>query len=232
MIDRQHCVRAATVEIGARFCQAGCMNRIPAAMLLGLAAGFAARAALAEPVVYRFDPVHTQVWFTADHQRFSHPQGRARVKDGWFQFDEKDWSASRVDVEIDLASLDMGDAKWTDTVRSGQLLDVARWPIARYTSRSVEKKGDRSGVIHGELTLHGATRPVDVEFTVNRIGNDPYAFRQKAGFSAKAVLHRSDFDIRRYADVIGESIELRFEIEGLADRGAADKKPAEKDDGA
>jgi polyisoprenoid-binding protein YceI len=195
-----------------------------AALLLGPAAHAAG-------VVYRFDPVHTQVWFTADHQNFSHPQGRLRVKDGWFQFDEKDWSASRVDVTIDMSSADMGDPKWSDMVRGGQFLDAARWPTARFWSTGVEKKSDKSGMIHGNLTFHGETRPFDVEFTVNRVGTDPYAFKKKVGFSAQGTLHRSEFGIKRYADVVGENIELRFEIEGIPDRGAAETAAKEKPDG-
>ncbi len=198
---------------------------------LALAATLTVYSTQASADVYRFDPVHTQIWFTADHQRFSHPQGRLRVKDGWFQFDEKDWSSARVTVDVDMTSADMGDEKWSKMVRSGQFFDAERWPIARFTSRSVEKKGDHNGIIHGDLTLHGETRPIDVEFTVNRIGTDPYQFKQKAGFSAKAVIHRSDFGIKRYAEVVGENIDLRFEIEGIPDSGAAkqsEAKPAEE----
>lgn len=177
--------------------------------------------AAAAPETYRFDPVHTQVWFSASHQGFSHPLGRLRVKDGWFSFDEKDWSASRVDVTIDLASADLGDDAWNRTVRSGQFLDVERWPTARYVSRSVEKKADGGGVIHGELQFRGESRPVDVAFTFNRLANDPYLFKRKAGFSATATLQRSAFGMKRYAEVVGEEVALRFEIEGLRDGDAA-----------
>lgn len=181
--------------------------------------------ALAAPETYRFDPVHSQVWFRADHQGFSHPLGRVRIKDGWFQFDEQDWSASRVDVELDMTTADMGDAKWNETIQSGQLLDTGRWPTARYISRSVEKTDATHGVIHGDLTLHGATRPVDVAFTLNSIAPDPYAFKRKAGFSASATLPRSAFGIKRYVGVIGENIQILLEIEGLRDNAAAPKEP-------
>ena len=202
-----------------------------ARLLVSAAALLLSASANAAGDVYRFDPVHTQVWFTADHQHFSHPQGRLHVKDGWFQFDEKDWTQSRVDVTIDMTSADMGDPKWSEMVRGGQFLDAGRWPTARFASRSVEKKDEKSGVIHGDLTFHGETRPFDVEFTVNRIGNDPYAFKKKAGFSAKGTLQRSEFGMKRYAEVVGENIELRFEIEGIPDRGAADSAAKEKPDG-
>lgn len=183
--------------------------------------------AAGSPETYRFDPVHTQVWFSGDHQKFSHPLGRLRIKDGWFQFDAKDWSASRVDVSIDLASADMGDAKWSDTVKSGAWLDAARWPTARFVSRSVEQKDATHGVIHGELAFHGETKAVDVAFTLNRIGNDPYALHQKAGFSASATLQRFDFGMTRYKDVVGDAIALRFEIEGVRDDHAATPPPEE-----
>ena len=189
--------------------------------VLALASAMPAGAA---PDTYRFDLVHTQILFTADHQRFSRPQGRLHVKEGWFQFDPEDWSSARVDVVVDLASLDLGDAKWNDTAISGQLLDVARWPTARYTSRSVERKDATHGVIHGDLTFHGQTRALDLAFTLNHVGNDPYAFKQKAGFSATATLPRFEFGITRYKDVIGAEVELRIEVEGLRDRAAAPKK--------
>ena len=83
-------------------------------------------------------------------------------------------------------------------------------------------------MIHGDLTLHGVTKPVDVEFTLNRVGNNPYRFKQKAGFSATATIKRADFGITRYADVIGENIALRFEIEGLRDGAAAKETEQEK----
>ena len=188
--------------------------------------------ACAAPETWRFDPLHSQVWFSTSHQDFSYPQGRLRIKDGWFQFDDKDWSASRVDVAIDLASLDLGDTKWNATVKSGQFLDVARWPIAHFVSRGVERIDAKHGVIHGDLMLHGVTKPVDVAFTLNRIGNDPYAFARKAGFSASAALQRFDFGIKRYGEVVGKTIDLHVEIEGIRDGDAAKSTGKEDNDGA
>lgn len=198
--------------------------RLPIAIVVFAAVPSLATAA---PETYRFDPVHSQVWFSAAHQGFSHPLGRLRIADGWFAFDEADWSASRVDVTIDLASADLGDAKWNETVKSGPFLDAARRPTARYTSRAVEKTSANGGTIHGDLQFRGETKPVDVAFTLNRVGNDPYLFKRKAGFSASATLRRSAFGMTRYAEVVGEDVTLRFEIEGIRDRDAG-KSTAEE----
>lgn len=187
--------------------------------------------ARAAPETYRFDPVHTQIWFSASHENLSHPLGRLRVKDGWFQFDPDDIGQAKVYVEIDLASVDMGDAKWSDTIKSGQFFDTGRFPTARYTSTSVTPKDKTSGTIHGDLILHGVTRPVDVDFKFNKVGNDPYTFKRKAGFSARAKLNRNDFDMKRFQEVVGLDIDLMFEIEGIRDADAAkqpDTQPDEK----
>jgi len=188
-------------------------------------AGLCASVAAAAPQTYRFDPVHSQILFSVGHQTFSNALGRLHVKDGWFQFDEDDWSASRVDVTIDFASVDLGDAKWNEAARSGALLDASRRPTARYTSRSVERVDATHGVIHGDLSFRGETKSLDVAFTLNRIATDPYLFKRKAGFSATATLTRQDFGMTRYAEVIGAKVALRIEIEGIA----AAEKPDGKD---
>jgi polyisoprenoid-binding protein YceI len=191
--------------------------------------------ARAAPETYRFDPVHTQIWFQVSHENLSHPLGRLRIKDGWFQFDPNDIANAKVYAEVDLASVDMGDRKWNDTIKSGQFFDTGRFATARYTSKSVTPKDKTSGTIHGDLILHGVTKAIDIDFKFNRVGNDPYTFKRKAGFSATAKLNRNDFDMKRYQDVVGQDVELRLEIEGIKDDGAAkqsDAKPDEKNNDA
>jgi polyisoprenoid-binding protein YceI len=214
------------------------MSRYPLPIRGRATVGIATLAALlavmpvrASAQTWRFDPVHSQVWFSASHQGFSNPQGRLHIKEGWFRFDPKDWASAQVDVVLDLASADLGDAKWNKAVQAPALLDVARHPTARYVSRSIERIDDRRVIIHGDLELRGTRQPVDVAFTLNRIGNDPYAFGRKAGFSASATLARAAFGITRYEDVVGATITLRFEIEGIAERDAAQQEPGEREDG-
>ena len=183
----------------------------------GLAMAYAssgdARAASAQ--TYVLDPVHTQVVFFADHLGFSHGIGRLRIQSGWFQFDAQDWTTARADVVIDMTSLDMGDGVWTEKVRSAQFLDAAQWPSARFIGNALEKTSDDSGILHGELWLRGIHREVDLQVTFNRAGGDPYAFKTKAGFTAKGHLDRFDFGMKTYRDVVGASVELRIEVEGI-----------------
>lgn len=174
-----------------------------------------------DPETWRFDPVHSQIVFFVGHLGLSDGVGRLKFSQGWLRFDPDDFSHAYVDATIDLASVDMGDTQWNDAVKAGQFFNVAHWPSARYTSRSVEKlpddNGVQRGVVHGDLRFQKLVVPVDIEFRFNRIARDPYAFKLKAGFSARAELKRGTLGLTRYQDVVGEDVRLRIEIEGIRD---------------
>lgn len=189
-------------------------------LLLLVAASSALPAWSKDAASYRFDGVHSQVLFFVSHLGFSHGVGRVRLGPGSFRFDADEWSVADVDVVIELNTLDMGDAKWTETVLSKQFLDVEKYPQARFVSQSVEKTSANQGVVRGELTLRGKSQPLDLQITFNKAGRDPYSFKDKVGFSATARLQRGDFDIDRYQGVVGEEVEFRIEIEGIRDRKA------------
>ncbi len=169
---------------------------------------------------YRFDTVHTQVLFSLSHLGYSHPTGRLHVKSGFIHFDEDDWGSAQVDVLIDTATVDMGDAAWNDKVRSHEFFAAEHYPTAHFVSTRVEKKGDRDGIVHGKLTLLGATRAVDLAVKFNRAGVDPYTFKSTVGFSATATLKRSDFGMSKYLPDVGDAVDLCIEVEGLRDRDA------------
>jgi len=185
-------------------------------LALPLAAGLPAYA-----TAYRFDTVHTQVFFSASHLGMSNPLGRLRVKSGFIQFDAGDWRQARVDATLDTASLNLGDAAWNRRLRSGEFLDTDKFPTARFISEHVEKTGDREGIAHGKLTLLGVTRPLDLHVKFNRAGLEPYSLQYVAGFSADAKFKRSDFGIRKYLPDIGDEVTIHIEAEGL--RGADTK---------
>lgn len=168
---------------------------------------------------FRFDPVHTQIYFSVDHNGYSKSTGRLAVKGGFFSFDGDDWSKSTVDATIDIASLDMGNAGWSDKLKSS-FFDSTTYPTAHFVSKSVEKTGDKSGVIHGALTLLGKTSPVDLHITFNRAAADGYTLHYVAGFSAAGTLKRSAFGMTRSANDIGDDVTLRIEVEGVRDGDA------------
>jgi polyisoprenoid-binding protein YceI len=179
-----------------------------------------AMAAGAHPLDYRIDTVHSQVLFSADHDGYSKPVGRLAFARGWLRFDPDDWSGSKVVADIDAASADLGDAGWNRAVTGHNFLDAAKFPLAHFESTSVTKTGDDTGRIDGQLTLHGVTLPVAVDFSVNRVGATLFGFETIAGFSGRATLDRLHYGMTAFPRAVGTEVTLRLEIEATLDRQA------------
>jgi polyisoprenoid-binding protein YceI len=179
-----------------------------------------AGAAIAHPLDYRIDTVHSQILFSADHDGYSKPVGRLAITRGWLRFDPDDWGASKVVADIDPASVDLGDKGWDAAVIGHNFLDAKKFPLAHFESTTVTKTGKDTGVIDGQLTLHGVTLPVKVDFTVNRVGMTLFGFETIAGFSGHARLDRTRFGMTAFPKAIGTDVVIRLEIEAKLDRHA------------
>ena len=176
--------------------------------------------AVAHPLDYRIDSVHSQVLFSADHDGYSKPVGRLAIARGWLRFDPDDFAASKVVVDIDTASADLGDKGWNAAVTGGNFLDAAEFPLAHFESTAVTKTGEHTGTLAGVLTLRGVALPVQVDFTVNRVGATLFGFETIAGFSGQARLDRTQFGMTAFPKAIGIDVAIRLEIEASLDRTA------------
>lgn len=175
---------------------------------------------------FRIDPVHSQVFFSASHDGYTHPTGRLHVKSGTFRFDADDWAQAQVDATIDIASLDMGDEAWNKKLLNA-FFDLGHYPTAHFVSTRVEKTGERTAIVHGNLTLLDKTRPVDLQVTFNRAALNGFTLHYVAGFSAHAAFKRSLFGMTRDIPSVGDDVDVRMEIEGVRDSGAG--QPASPD---
>lgn len=186
----------------------GCLFLL-AATLLPLAPARAAS--------YRYDTEHSQIVFSVSHNGYSRSFGRLHIARGWLRFDPGDWSTAATELDIDMAGLDMGDADWSKAVCKGSLLDCAHYPQAHFLSTGVERKDDHHGVLHGRLTLHGVTVPLDLPFTFNRAAKTIYGLHSVAGFSASLTLDRDTFGITANPGSIGQHINVWLELEAIGD---------------
>lgn len=185
------------------------------ALCLLLAGGLAR----AEPKRYEIDPVHTRIGFACKHLRFSNALGTFAHPTGTLWFDEKDWSQARVEATIDIATLDLGDEEWKQRMLKRDFFHADKFAQARFVSTGVEKLDGRRMKVSGELTLRGKTAPLTLEVTLNDVDRHPYTFRNTAGFSARAVLRRSEFGMISLPNVVADEVELRIEVEATRAKG-------------
>ena len=184
------------------------------AWVVALSTPWSVAAAPPAPESYTLDPVHTRIVFAVSHAGFSEALGSVSGASGALQFDRQDWTTARLEVEIPLDRIDLGDAKWNAAVRAPALLDTARQPRARFVSSRVEPTGPDSARVCGDLSLRGITRETCLEVRMNALKRHPLPpFKRTAGFSATGEISRSAFGIEAWKSVIGDRVQLRIEAE-------------------
>ncbi len=105
------------------------------------------------------DPAHSAVTFTAKHMMITTVRGSMKIADVDLHFDPDNHEASSVRVSLDAASIDTGQDARDQHLRSDDFLNADEFPTIDFVSTSIERNGnDRSGKIHGDLTIRGTTR--------------------------------------------------------------------------
>ena len=164
---------------------------------------------------YVFDKTHTSILFFISHLGFSDMQGEFLGYEGGFVFDQDNPANSSVEVTIDVASVDTDVPKLDDHLKAADFFNVAKFPTASFKSTGIEVTGDNTGVLTGDFTLMGMTRPLVLDVTFNKAANHPFAKDvYVAGFSATATLDRTEWGLSTYAPAIGSEVTLRIETEG------------------
>lgn len=185
-----------------------------AALFVATAAG-TLTPAFAAPVSYKIDPAHTAVAFIVNHIGFSNVIGRFNTVGGDISFDKDAVEKSTVNVTIDAASIDTNHAKRDEHLRSPDFFNAKEFPKLTFKSTKIEKTGDKTGKLHGDLTMLGVTKPVVLDVTFNKDGVSPASKLETAGFSARGTVKRTDFGMKYGAPAVGDDIQLLIEIEAV-----------------
>ena len=172
------------------------------------------------------DLVHSSVGFMVRHLVVSKVRGKFTRWSGTIRMDEHDLARTEVDVAIETASVDTGVEQRDNHLRSPDFFEVEKYPTMAFKSTRVEKAPDGTLRLHGNLTLHGVTKPVvlDVEFAGSQ--KDPWG-GTRAGFSARTSLDRREFGLtynqllETGGVVVGEKVDVDIEIEAVKQVPAA-----------
>ena len=173
------------------------------------AASFSAQAA----DKYDIDPTHTQVQFTYNHMGFSNITGRFDEVGGEFLFDAADPSKSSVSITIPVASISTGVDKLDEHLLKADFFDAAQFPTATFKSTGIVAAGAGKWAVAGDLTIHGVTRPVVLDVTINGVGEHPMRKVPAVGFDASARIKRSDFGVGAYVPAVGDEVTLSITVE-------------------
>lgn len=189
--------------------------------LLAAVLALASTAALAAPLTYKIDPNHTDVVASWSHFGFSNPIAHFGQADGAITYDPANVGASKVEVTLPLSGLNSHVPDFDDHLRSDDFFDAAKYPVITFRSTSVKAAGKDKLSVTGDLTIKGITKPVTLDVTINKVGVQPMAKREAAGFNATTTIKRSDFGVGKYAPNVSDEVTLTITTEAIVPKPAA-----------
>jgi polyisoprenoid-binding protein YceI len=176
--------------------------------------------ALVQPVLgadkYTIDPEHVSVNFTMQHMKWAKYQGTVRSILGQIVFDKEDVAASTVHVVMMTESIDtLNKAREEELFSpSGGFLNAKEFPRIIFNSTGIQKTGERSGKIVGDLTMAGITHEVVLDAIFDGEGRSSWDGLMRVGFSATGTLNVSDFGLTALTEMnIGPALDFTIEVE-------------------
>lgn len=176
----------------------------------------------AQMATYRLDKDYTAINFSWSHLGLSRQSARLTAAEGRVNFDPANPEASAIDVTMKSANISTGIRDFDFLLKSPEYFNAAQFPLIMFKSTAIRQLSDKTGQVMGDLTIKGITRPVALNVVWNFSGEHPLAkvnpnYRdvQVSGFSATAVLRRSDWDLSLAVPFVSDEIRLSIETELL-----------------
>lgn len=191
----------------------------PAAFAAAVPALRGAQAAFQVPAgEYAADKNHTNVLWMVTHFGMSHYYGRFDDINAALILDGKDIAQSKLRVEIDPKSVSTNHTSkpnmFNEKIAGPKILDSAQFPLIRFESTHITLTGAKTGIVTGNLTLHGVTKPIKLDAVFNKSMNPQPKLQAPAlGFSATAAFKRSDFGLTQLMPRVSDEVKLVIEAE-------------------
>lgn len=164
------------------------------------------------------DVSHSAVDFSVKHMMIAKVKGSFHNFEAQISADPQDLTTADIAFQIDLSSVDTRNGDRDAHLKSADFFDVENHPKLLFQATKIVGSGDGEYEVTGDVTLHGVTRSETFAVTFEGIGKDPWG-NEKAGFSAKGSLKRSDYGLTYNAVLetggvlIGDEVKVSLEIE-------------------
>jgi polyisoprenoid-binding protein YceI len=179
----------------------------------GLALVLLAAAALSSRADdYAVDTAHAAAVFRVSHIGLSWIYGRFKALSGTFTVDAQNPAATRFELAARVESIDTDNAQRDNHLRSPDFLNAKQFPEISFKSTSA-KPIEGGYEVAGELTLHGATRPLTLVLKGGRTAQFPPGV-QRTGYVGEFTIKRSDFGMNKMLQAVGDEIQVQLSFEG------------------
>jgi len=141
---------------------------------------------------WKFDPMHTQVEFSAKHLGMMTVRGHFAEVTATGDIHPEHPERTTVQATINTASIRTHNEQRDKDLRSSNFLEIDKYPTMTFKSIKLEMTGPDSATLTGDLTIKGNTHPVTLKVVKYGEFNDPN-MGHRIGYAAETVIDRKDF---------------------------------------
>ena len=163
---------------------------------------------------YTVDKDHTAAIFKVKHAGVSYTYGRFNDVRGTVVFDSANLAASKVDILIQVGSVDTFNQKRDAHLANPDFFDAKQFPELTFVSTVFKKVDDSTFDVTGDFTLHGVTKSITIKAVKVGEGKDPWG-GYRIGFESTFTIKRSDFGMTKMMEAVGDDVTVTFSTEGI-----------------
>lgn len=180
---------------------------------LGLAALFITTFSFAQN--WAADKNHSKLGFEVTHLLVTNVDGAFKSFDIAITATKDDFTDAAVTVTADISSINTDNDNRDNDLKSDHFFDAAKFPTLNFKSTSMQKVDAKNYKLSGNLTMHGVTKPVVLDVTLNGTGTNPMNKKPVAGFKIRGTVKRSDFGIGSGAPnaIVSDEVEIIANVE-------------------
>ena len=167
--------------------------------------------------VWNIDPAHSNITFEVTHF-FTPVSGKFEKYSSEIYFDPGNLPESSIDVEVEVNSINTGNQKRDNHLRSGDFFNAAEYPVITFSSDEIVKTGDNTFAAKGSLTIKDVTQKIELPFTL--LGMKDHPMRdgvQVAGIKIDHQIDRTEFKVGvddwASTAVIGDKVDISIALE-------------------
>jgi len=164
------------------------------------------------------DPDHSVAAFSIRHMTVAFVHGQMNEVSGSINLDPDNITGMNIEFEIGVSSIITGIGKRDDHLKSADFFDVENYPKILFKSNKVEKTGENTCMVIGDLNVHGITKTVTLDVDFAGPVKSPFG-ETCIGISGKTVLNREDFKmtwnepLEKGGFMVGKEVEVSVDIE-------------------
>lgn len=174
--------------------------------------------AFAQTGKWSLDRTHSQISFSVSHMVVAEAEGKFDSFDVAVLADKEDLTDAKVDVTIQVASVNTDNKKRDEHLKSADFFEAEKFPTITFKSKELKKVSANKYKLIGDFTMHGVTKTVELDAKFGGVVKDGRG-KLHAGFKVVGEVNRQDYGVKwsKKIDnnglVVGDMVEFKGNVE-------------------